>query len=402
MRPMSVTLTLPESVADFLTGDSDWRKPSWQWPLHLACKSVLPAVASGMLAVPGVHVPYMLKEPGMVDAEHQHIFEAILFTPKDPGYSRRVVCKVAINDCRDREGCRLESLRDEAELYQDKLSTLQGLYVPRFIGFFEGSTGPDANLTVACLILEYVGDFTRDDNSEMALSDASGTSNASEPSNAYEPSNPSDTSDASDESSSPSESSNASNASHVSNRHSELQLCEAFDTLEAARAERREYKAKCAETLLAIHQAGVLHGNLSAESFIPEGDKVFIVGFGEESDGDHECRKPPELTLEAGMLSPQRATHVKCAELWSAFDKFQWWITNYLRLSSELIDIETLIELGQAGIYKEALVRRRNVKWAKRDAENLWSDFNHLKRVHGYDFILSAVLKRKAILAAST
>ncbi|KAI0643222.1 hypothetical protein C8Q79DRAFT_915667 [Trametes meyenii] len=61
----------------------------------------------------------------------------------------------------------MSPLQREAGIYQEKLLTLQGKYVPRFIGLF-GWTAPDGTTGFECLITTWEGDtldeepYTRD------------------------------------------------------------------------------------------------------------------------------------------------------------------------------------------------------------------------------------------------
>lgn len=64
------------------------------------------------------------------------------------------VCKIARRD--------LSRIRHEAKLYDDpdRLGGLQGKYVPRCYGYFEGFTRSKAgqNVEIGCLVLEYCGE----------------------------------------------------------------------------------------------------------------------------------------------------------------------------------------------------------------------------------------------------
>lgn len=60
-----------------------------------------------------------------------------------------VICKIG----HSRQAA--ERLHKEANLYQGKLASLQGLYIPIFVGLFEGETEDGET---ACLVLTYEGE----------------------------------------------------------------------------------------------------------------------------------------------------------------------------------------------------------------------------------------------------
>lgn len=64
-----------------------------------------------------------------------------------------VVCKWVVLDAG------VERLRQEAELYATKLAPLQGVYIPKFLGFFSASVPGIGGemLPAACMLLEYCG-----------------------------------------------------------------------------------------------------------------------------------------------------------------------------------------------------------------------------------------------------
>ncbi|RDX51431.1 hypothetical protein OH76DRAFT_290537 [Lentinus brumalis] len=79
------------------------------------------------------------------DASTKRVYKAKLHS-KLFGYSpRRVVCKCAT-------GPQIKSLLHEATVYQSKLTDLQGVYVPRYVGIFHGEH-PDG-YDVAIMVLE--------------------------------------------------------------------------------------------------------------------------------------------------------------------------------------------------------------------------------------------------------
>ncbi|KAJ3557988.1 hypothetical protein NM688_g1172 [Phlebia brevispora] len=67
----------------------------------------------------------------------------------DRVYPKQVVCKLVKGDT--------NRTRAEAEFYVNHLKSVQGFLVPRFIGFFSGSSR-NTEKSVSCLLLEYAGE----------------------------------------------------------------------------------------------------------------------------------------------------------------------------------------------------------------------------------------------------
>ncbi|EIW63816.1 uncharacterized protein TRAVEDRAFT_16100 [Trametes versicolor FP-101664 SS1] len=143
---MSTTLAFPSDIIAFLDKSVPWDKPSF------VSLSLQPALQDTGV---DVDVQYTLKDQRRI-AEHSEyeMFRAHLLK-NDEVLSKdtlKVVCKSATRSW----GPELfDALSKEAALYQGRLLKLQGVYVPKLIGFFEGA-GPKGDI-IRCLVLEHVG-----------------------------------------------------------------------------------------------------------------------------------------------------------------------------------------------------------------------------------------------------
>ena len=100
------------------------------------------------------HVPvpecgerYSVDVTALLHEGTSRVFRGTLFV--DGSRHSEVVCKIAHMP----EG--VERIRKEAGLYRGQLAPLQGLYVPTYVGLFEGTM--EGNET-ACLVLSYEGE----------------------------------------------------------------------------------------------------------------------------------------------------------------------------------------------------------------------------------------------------
>ena len=174
-----------------------------------------------------------------------------------------VVCKMG-------QGPRLvERIRKEAELYRSELKPLQGRYVPTFVGLFEGNMEGGET---ACLVLTYEGEpmqlslYTSGIDFRCVLTSLSPRPRAH--TRAVPP---------------------------------------------TLRAPRRK---KLIAAMLALHKAGVQHGDFHERSIVlrASDNAPVLVGFG-SADAHHACRLGCELTF----YEPQpHSDAVRCTELYWA------------------------------------------------------------------------------------
>ena len=144
--------------------------------LTLRASMATPARPASLLLITPACVPGSFPADGSFDFTRVDTLQAVRVPDQDSAHysvdisqvlseGKTRVCRgtLSVDGCRQSDVvCKIghgrqlvDRLRKEADLYQGRLASLQGQYVPTFIGCFEGTT--EAGET-ACLVLTYEGD----------------------------------------------------------------------------------------------------------------------------------------------------------------------------------------------------------------------------------------------------
>ncbi|GJE91880.1 hypothetical protein PsYK624_080310 [Phanerochaete sordida] len=107
---------------------------------------LLPLTAVGATPFRG---PQQFVGTETMTSDHATVIRGTMRSSQDPSVELDVVCKYSDGD--------ISSIEHEARIYEDQLSELQGIAVPRFYGLFKGTCydWKGRKLDAACIILEY-------------------------------------------------------------------------------------------------------------------------------------------------------------------------------------------------------------------------------------------------------